>query len=160
MGRTVRHLMMTGAVLLFGCQDGQGPTSASVDLRTDSLEVTLPPQPPQRPPTAISIFLKNEGPAPITVRMCNNGGFPGADLTLQIRDTSGVFFPYIARPWITCNDPADGFDLTIRADQEKPIARLLSAPEPGEFRYQLVYIDSNGKTGVVTSNVFVAHPAP
>lgn len=159
MRRILYHLMLVSAATsLVACQDGQGPTGGSVALRTDPVDVTLAT--PQQAPRAISIYLKNEGPAPITVRMCNNGGFPGADLTLQVRDTSGTFLTFIASPWITCNNPADGYDLTIRPNQEKPIGRLLAAPKPGEFRYQLVYINSEGKTGVVSSNVFVAHPAP
>jgi hypothetical protein len=157
MSRTLHHLMLvSGIALLFGCTDGQGP-EASVALRTDSLEVTLPT--PQQAAKAISILLMNEGPAPVTVRMCNNAGFPGANLTLEMRDSTGAFIQFTGF-WITCNDAADGFDLTIPAGQEKPINRLLAAPEAGEFRYKLVYITSDGKSAVTTSNVFVVHPAP
>ena len=157
MSSTLHHLMLvSGIALLFGCQDGQGP-EASVALRTDSLEVTLPA--PQANPKAISVLLMNGGPAPVGVRMCNNAGFPGANLTLEMRDAAGEFTRF-SGVWITCNDASDGFDLTIHAGQEKPIARLLAAPGAGEFRYKLVYITSDGKTAVATSNVFIAHPAP
>ena len=137
---------------LSGCEDGQGP-AASVVLRTDSTEVTLTTLPSQ-PPKSMRIHLLNEGPRSVTVRMCNNGGFPGPSLMLQER---GADRSWATGPWVTCVDPTDGFDLVIPANEEVPIARLLAAPYPGEFRYKLTYIGSDARTAIATSNVFIAH---
>jgi hypothetical protein len=143
-------------LLLLGCGDGNGPGATELVLATDASDVTLD-QLHIKPPPALTISAANRGGGSVIIRMCNNAGFPGPNLTLQQRDSTGHFVLFSDFPWITCFDPTDGYDLVLKSGDVRELTRLLAAPEPGEYRYRMTYITPDGKTGSVTSNTWSAH---
>lgn len=132
------------------CSDSASPGEA-VRLRTDSVHITLAPA--TQVPRPVQVFLVNATRGELHVRMCNNGGFPTADLLLH--EQYGDSLWYLVPAWTTCGDPSDGFDLAVAPGDEARVARIIPAPHPGVFRYLLVYASASGRTEAIVSNPVV-----
>ena len=88
--------------------------------------------------------------------MCNNGGFPGADLRLQELQ-AGVWTAVL---WSTCADPTDGYDLAVAPGTEAQVGRVIPSPHGGVFRFGLVVGTQEGDTFAISSNSFDVHMVP
>lgn len=146
---------LAALLALAACGDGTTSSApAAALLRTDSTAITLTQSTPL--PHVIQVFVKNTGAAGLHVRMCNNGGFPGADLRLQELQAE----VWTAVLWPTCDDPTDGYDLAVAPGTEAQLGRVIPAPHGGVFRFGLVVGSQDGDTFAISSNSFDVHVVP
>lgn len=124
-----------------------------VVLRTDLTTVRGGFEPGQSP-QAIQVFLANTGSRPIHVSLCDIGAPnpPTAPLVLEELGANSTWA--LVSPWVICLNPSAAVDQVVAPGTEVMVGRLVAAPRPGQFRFQLPYAASDGTTKAVVSNAY------
>jgi hypothetical protein len=136
-----------GLLLLAGCDLPTAPYRA-VALRTATDTIIESASGPVHP---VQLYLLNTGNRTVNVRLCNlpAPNIPAAVLRLEQQQPDGSW--RVVPNYVSCFDPANGFDQAIAPGNETQVARLLPAFQSGRYRYQVSYSASDGTRATVTS---------